>query len=207
MSLGKLAISPAFRMDFDAGLGGDIALSVLRVNNGIGEARRPVRPVERRRRSPGREMARKRRGERADNSSGRGRFSTSRRCSGGGGPDDVQRQARGHRRRRADSRSRRVVALLRPGRGAERHFVAFRAGEAHAIIGENGAGKSTLMKILSGHLTPTRGAAARRRAADAARPGRRRTARHCPGASGNHAGAGPVDRREHVSRPRGVARR
>jgi len=36
--------------------------------------------------------------------------------------------------------------------------VAFRAGEAHAIIGENGAGKSTLMKILSGHLTPTRGA-------------------------------------------------
>ena len=36
--------------------------------------------------------------------------------------------------------------------------VAFRAGEAHAIVGENGAGKSTLMKILSGHLTPTRGA-------------------------------------------------
>ena len=35
--------------------------------------------------------------------------------------------------------------------------VAFRAGEVHAIIGENGAGKSTLMKILSGHLTPTRG--------------------------------------------------
>ncbi len=35
--------------------------------------------------------------------------------------------------------------------------VAFRAGEAHAIIGENGAGKSTLMKILAGHLTPTRG--------------------------------------------------
>ena len=36
--------------------------------------------------------------------------------------------------------------------------VAFRAGETHAIIGENGAGKSTLMKILSGHLAPTRGA-------------------------------------------------
>jgi len=35
--------------------------------------------------------------------------------------------------------------------------VAFRAGEVHAIVGENGAGKSTLMKILSGHLTPTRG--------------------------------------------------
>ena len=34
---------------------------------------------------------------------------------------------------------------------------AFRAGECHAIIGENGAGKSTLMKLLSGHLTPTRG--------------------------------------------------
>ncbi len=35
--------------------------------------------------------------------------------------------------------------------------VAFRPGEVHAIIGENGAGKSTLMKILSGHLAPTRG--------------------------------------------------
>ncbi|HXT05616.1 MAG TPA: ATP-binding cassette domain-containing protein [Roseiarcus sp.] len=34
---------------------------------------------------------------------------------------------------------------------------AFRAGEAHAIIGENGAGESTLTKILAGHLTPTRG--------------------------------------------------
>ena len=33
----------------------------------------------------------------------------------------------------------------------------FRAGEVHAIIGENGAGKSTLMKILAGHLAPTRG--------------------------------------------------
>ena len=33
----------------------------------------------------------------------------------------------------------------------------FRAGEAHAIIGENGAGKSTLMKLLAGHLAPTRG--------------------------------------------------
>ena len=35
--------------------------------------------------------------------------------------------------------------------------LAFRAGEVHAIIGENGAGKSTLMKIISGHLDPTRG--------------------------------------------------
>ena len=32
-----------------------------------------------------------------------------------------------------------------------------RIGEVHAIIGENGAGKSTLMKLLAGHLDPTRG--------------------------------------------------
>jgi ribose transport system ATP-binding protein len=36
--------------------------------------------------------------------------------------------------------------------------LAFEPGHVHAIIGENGAGKSTLMKILSGHLTPSRGA-------------------------------------------------
>jgi ribose transport system ATP-binding protein len=35
--------------------------------------------------------------------------------------------------------------------------LSVRAGEAHAIVGENGAGKSTLMKILSGHLAPSRG--------------------------------------------------
>ncbi|MBZ9656022.1 sugar ABC transporter ATP-binding protein [Phyllobacterium lublinensis] len=33
-------------------------------------------------------------------------------------------------------------------------------GEVHAIIGENGAGKSTLMKLMSGHLQPTRGTVA-----------------------------------------------
>ncbi|HZH10739.1 MAG TPA: sugar ABC transporter ATP-binding protein [Microvirga sp.] len=32
-----------------------------------------------------------------------------------------------------------------------------RPGEVHAVIGENGAGKSTLMRILSGHLPPTKG--------------------------------------------------
>ncbi len=38
--------------------------------------------------------------------------------------------------------------------------LAFAAGEVHAVIGENGAGKSTLMRLLSGHLAPTRGAVA-----------------------------------------------
>lgn len=33
-----------------------------------------------------------------------------------------------------------------------------RPGEVHAVIGENGAGKSTLMRILSGHIAPTKGA-------------------------------------------------
>jgi len=32
-----------------------------------------------------------------------------------------------------------------------------RAGEVHAIIGENGAGQSTLMKLLAGHLRPSKG--------------------------------------------------
>lgn len=32
-----------------------------------------------------------------------------------------------------------------------------RSGEIHAIIGENGAGKSTLMRLISGHVKPTKG--------------------------------------------------
>ncbi len=33
----------------------------------------------------------------------------------------------------------------------------FKAGQQYAILGPNGSGKSTLMKILSGHLTPSKG--------------------------------------------------
>ncbi|MGN6550781.1 MAG: sugar ABC transporter ATP-binding protein, partial [Pararhizobium sp.] len=35
--------------------------------------------------------------------------------------------------------------------------LSLRAGEVHAVIGENGARKSTLMKLMAGHLEPTRG--------------------------------------------------
>ncbi|TPW27983.1 sugar ABC transporter ATP-binding protein [Pararhizobium mangrovi] len=35
--------------------------------------------------------------------------------------------------------------------------LALYPGEVHAIIGENGAGKSTLMKLMAGHLAPSRG--------------------------------------------------
>jgi hypothetical protein len=48
MSLGKLTISPGFVMDFDAGLGGDIAPVVLNVDNETGEARQPARRGARR---------------------------------------------------------------------------------------------------------------------------------------------------------------
>lgn len=33
----------------------------------------------------------------------------------------------------------------------------FKAGERWAILGPNGSGKSTLLKVLSGHLTPSKG--------------------------------------------------
>lgn len=33
----------------------------------------------------------------------------------------------------------------------------FRAGERYAVLGPNGSGKSTLLKVLSGHLTPSKG--------------------------------------------------
>jgi len=33
----------------------------------------------------------------------------------------------------------------------------FKAGQRYAILGPNGSGKSTLMRILSGHLTPSKG--------------------------------------------------
>jgi ABC-2 type transport system ATP-binding protein len=35
--------------------------------------------------------------------------------------------------------------------------VQLRAGERYAILGPNGSGKSTLLKVLSGHLTPSKG--------------------------------------------------
>lgn len=34
---------------------------------------------------------------------------------------------------------------------------AFQTGERWAILGPNGSGKSTLLKVLSGHLTPSKG--------------------------------------------------
>ena len=34
----------------------------------------------------------------------------------------------------------------------------FKAGGSYAILGPNGAGKSTFLKVLSGHLSPSKGA-------------------------------------------------
>ena len=86
--------------------------------------------------------------------------------------------------------------------------VAFRAGEVHAIVGENGAGKSTLMKILSGHLAPTRGSmrldgapVTLRGPVDAERRGIVLVHQEIMLAAASD------DRRKHVSRPRGLARR
>jgi ribose transport system ATP-binding protein len=62
--------------------------------------------------------------------------------------------------------------------------LAVNPGEVHAIIGENGAGKSTLMKLLAGHLQPTRGEL-RIDGKTADGTARRGAARHRPGSPGN----------------------
>ena len=33
----------------------------------------------------------------------------------------------------------------------------FKSGHSYAILGPNGSGKSTLLRVLSGHLTPSKG--------------------------------------------------
>ena len=130
-------------------------------------------------------------------------------CAARGGRDDARERCR----RRGARRQPLLETLgLTKAFGAVEVLsdisLAFHAGEVHAIIGENGAGKSTLMKIISGHLDPTRGSLRFDGAPlDAARTGRCRAARHRAGAPGDHARSGPVDRREHVSRPRVASRR
>jgi ribose transport system ATP-binding protein len=53
----------------------------------------------------------------------------------------------------------RQVTVEYPGvRALDGVTMPFRGGEIHAVVGENGAGKSTLMKVLSGSVSPTRGA-------------------------------------------------
>jgi energy-coupling factor transporter ATP-binding protein EcfA2 len=80
--------------------------------------------------------------------------------------------------------------------------LAVNPGEVHAIIGENGAGKSTPMKLLAGHLQPTRGelridgeTVTLTGPVDAERRG------HRPGSPGNPSCARSHGRPECVSRP------
>ena len=81
-------------------------------------------------------------------------------------------------------------------------------GEVHAVIGENGAGKSTLMRILSGHLAPTKGSSSSERpAGHVLRAGGCRKPGHRSRAPGDPARAGSDRRAEPVPRPRDPALR
>jgi ribose transport system ATP-binding protein len=54
-------------------------------------------------------------------------------------------------------RAERICKAFGPVQVLRDVSLALAAGEIHAVIGENGAGKSTLMRILAGHLQPTKG--------------------------------------------------